>query len=109
MVRQCGFRRVEKPGRAAVFRHAQQPNRGAAGVIATNVSLFLRNHLLKRLREVLNDPTSPGNDPVISGQRRVPPDGDRMNIERKTTLIIDRKSTRLNSSHANISYAVFCL
>src|SRR3712207_7501325 len=24
-------------------------------------------------------------------------------------LIIDRKSTRLNSSHANISYAVFCL
>src|SRR3712207_7890903 len=26
--------------------------------------------------------------------------------EKKTT---DRKSTRLNSSHANISYAVFCL
>src|SRR5258707_7480134 len=24
-------------------------------------------------------------------------------------LFIDRKSTRLNSSHANISYAVFCL
>src|SRR3712207_7762479 len=24
-------------------------------------------------------------------------------------LISDRKSTRLNSSHANISYAVFCL
>src|SRR3712207_7497874 len=25
------------------------------------------------------------------------------------TLVADRKSTRLNSSHANISYAVFCL
>src|SRR3712207_7118430 len=25
------------------------------------------------------------------------------------TEFIDRKSTRLNSSHANISYAVFCL
>src|SRR3712207_7897442 len=25
------------------------------------------------------------------------------------TLPLDRKSTRLNSSHANISYAVFCL
>src|SRR3712207_8317082 len=25
------------------------------------------------------------------------------------TLVPDRKSTRLNSSHANISYAVFCL
>src|SRR3712207_8778051 len=24
-------------------------------------------------------------------------------------VILDRKSTRLNSSHANISYAVFCL
>src|SRR3712207_7744701 len=25
------------------------------------------------------------------------------------TPLLDRKSTRLNSSHANISYAVFCL
>src|SRR3712207_8705523 len=25
------------------------------------------------------------------------------------TSVLDRKSTRLNSSHANISYAVFCL
>src|SRR3712207_7645600 len=29
-------------------------------------------------------------------------------VERRY-LIVDRKSTRLNSSHANISYAVFCL
>src|SRR3712207_8006027 len=28
---------------------------------------------------------------------------------RVTRLSVDRKSTRLNSSHANISYAVFCL
>src|SRR3712207_7512386 len=28
---------------------------------------------------------------------------------RDTASISDRKSTRLNSSHANISYAVFCL
>src|SRR3712207_6989581 len=27
----------------------------------------------------------------------------------RTTCRTDRKSTRLNSSHANISYAVFCL
>src|SRR5690606_40963242 len=26
-----------------------------------------------------------------------------------TTLVLDRKSTRLNSSHVKISYAVFCL
>src|SRR3712207_7881689 len=30
-------------------------------------------------------------------------------LERPDYLTTDRKSTRLNSSHANISYAVFCL
>src|SRR3712207_7778850 len=30
-------------------------------------------------------------------------------IERSQLGVVDRKSTRLNSSHANISYAVFCL
>src|SRR3712207_7099827 len=30
-------------------------------------------------------------------------------LNRQTGDGIDRKSTRLNSSHANISYAVFCL
>src|SRR3712207_6886969 len=30
-------------------------------------------------------------------------------IHRDADTAVDRKSTRLNSSHANISYAVFCL
>src|SRR3712207_8950756 len=30
-------------------------------------------------------------------------------VARLQRLVVDRKSTRLNSSHANISYAVFCL
>src|SRR3712207_7209150 len=30
-------------------------------------------------------------------------------VGRKAMQYLDRKSTRLNSSHANISYAVFCL
>src|SRR3712207_7018971 len=33
-----------------------------------------------------------------------PPDTEHLGQE-----LLDRKSTRLNSSHANISYAVFCL
>src|SRR3712207_7003901 len=37
-------------------------------------------------------------------QRVVPADG-----RGELGLVLDRKSTRLNSSHANISYAVFCL
>src|SRR3712207_8796329 len=35
-------------------------------------------------------------------------DTDRWTL-RRIRAVIDRKSTRLNSSHANISYAVFCL
>src|SRR3712207_7784475 len=31
------------------------------------------------------------------------------NLAVRTDVPLDRKSTRLNSSHANISYAVFCL
>src|SRR3712207_7820490 len=30
-------------------------------------------------------------------------------LQRSRAVRLDRKSTRLNSSHANISYAVFCL
>src|SRR3712207_8143181 len=30
-------------------------------------------------------------------------------VELRRADLLDRKSTRLNSSHANISYAVFCL
>src|SRR3712207_8081015 len=33
----------------------------------------------------------------------------RMGVSFDAVALEDRKSTRLNSSHANISYAVFCL
>src|SRR3712207_8308580 len=36
-------------------------------------------------------------------------DAFREVAKRSAVLGLDRKSTRLNSSHANISYAVFCL
>src|SRR3712207_6849583 len=50
-----------------------------------------------RRRDVLEvDPGEPGRDR--------PDDGDDL-----VDVLRDRKSTRLNSSHANISYAVFCL
>src|SRR3712207_9019271 len=35
--------------------------------------------------------------------------GGRLGLALLPLLPADRKSTRLNSSHANISYAVFCL
>src|SRR5258708_7673028 len=36
-------------------------------------------------------------------------DGTSSDGKRNTMTVIDRKSTRLNSSHQIISYAVFCL
>src|SRR5947209_18891294 len=36
-------------------------------------------------------------------------DVQRHTVQAVTEFVGDRKSTRLNSSHANISYAVFCL
>src|SRR3989442_8029314 len=32
-----------------------------------------------------------------------------MELQRRSSFPLDRKSTRLNSSHVRISYAVFCL
>src|SRR5690606_41858504 len=52
----------------------------------------LRAHLPQRLRHALHWPLH---------ERAVP---DELAVER-----LDRKSTRLNSSHVKISYAVFCL
>src|SRR3712207_8354996 len=48
----------------------------------------------------------PEPDPVLA--RAGAADGERV-LDELRVQALDRKSTRLNSSHANISYAVFCL
>src|SRR3712207_8781098 len=50
-------------------------------------------HLVERSREAADLVVGPG----------------RHDAAVEVTALQDRKSTRLNSSHANISYAVFCL
>src|SRR3712207_7351881 len=53
--------------------------------------------------------------PLLTGrsplglQSMIPKSGNRFSEKIMLTQEEDRKSTRLNSSHANISYAVFCL
>src|SRR2546430_11967422 len=54
--------------------------------------------------------TRPGRPPRCCSTRsaaRSPREGERTPALRRRTR--DRKSTRLNSSHSQISYAVFCL
>src|SRR3712207_6910213 len=71
---------ADAPGaRLEVDEHEQYPN--------------MRRHL------------EPFPDVVAKAERAIAAEG----IELIRTPIRDRKSTRLNSSHANISYAVFCL
>src|SRR3712207_8314507 len=50
-------------------------------------------------------PPAHGRRPSLGGPGLVGPVGARAAGRAR----VDRKSTRLNSSHANISYAVFCL
>src|SRR3712207_7220461 len=49
------------------------------------------------------------SDRLRGGARRSAAPGARDHGLRSAGSPADRKSTRLNSSHANISYAVFCL
>src|SRR5690625_6933927 len=49
------------------------------------------------------------NDPIIESYWMGYGIFDSYFSDRKDTLFKDRKSTRLNSSHVAISYAVFCL
>src|SRR3712207_6976732 len=46
---------------------------------------------------------------VVVGYRANAVEERKDAFEQKYGVRLDRKSTRLNSSHANISYAVFCL
>src|SRR5699024_12761641 len=64
-------------------------------------TLFRSSRAARRFRRPLparRDPRAAGRPPGGSPRRPRRPPGSR-----------DRKSTRLNSSHVSISYAVFCL
>src|SRR2546427_7892161 len=70
-------------------------------------TLFRSNRLELRVRDVGAKPRRVGEelahrDPCRCGSLELPEVG-------RGRIIQDRKSTRLNSSHSQISYAVFCL
>src|SRR3712207_7062314 len=62
--------------------------------------IYPRGRAAAAVRAVLPDHLRPGAGGA--GHRAGP-------VDRQDDRRLDRKSTRLNSSHANISYAVFCL
>src|SRR5256886_8747849 len=46
---------------------------------------------------------------AVHAHRRAERQDETGDLGRNLQLLLDRKSTRLNSSHSQISYAVFCL
>src|SRR3712207_9522030 len=70
---------------------------------------------------LFRSPTDPVRVPVVQRHRVEPGDAVLRGVDEQGDVLrigvgvegldvgLDRKSTRLNSSHANISYAVFCL
>src|SRR3712207_8139356 len=54
-------------------------------------------------------PLSSPHASIVSAAFIADNDSTSLSFDPANNLIVDRKSTRLNSSHANISYAVFCL
>src|SRR3712207_7038910 len=79
-------------------------------------TLFPYTTLFRSDRQLLLGPWSPALHGSVKGAPRLPMDvvWDSVGIPAPGSVAQveapgDRKSTRLNSSHANISYAVFCL
>src|SRR5690606_40934209 len=78
---------------------------------------LFRSGLLDGVREQHGAKTEPGEVRVEAGDVHVGAapvqeavvDGGRLITEAERVQPQDRKSTRLNSSHVKISYAVFCL
>src|SRR3712207_8279273 len=86
------FLMIRRPPRSTLFPYTTLFRSHRARLLGRRLRLFrLRERLFERV-------LGPGE---LHGQHR---EADRDDHERR-----DRKSTRLNSSHANISYAVFCL
>src|SRR3712207_7697689 len=86
---------IRRPPRSTLFPYTTLFRSVAAGEDARCDPMLLRNHLQENLEELRRGRGMFRNGPLARDMRK--------------RVLRDRKSTRLNSSHANISYAVFCL
>src|SRR3712207_7022284 len=91
---------IRRPPRSTLFPYTtlfRSANRGlAAGVVGLLLTLRAAASMTSRFFL--------GRLVRLAGRRRL-----MLASVALSAVSIDRKSTRLNSSHANISYAVFCL
>src|SRR5690554_7035802 len=88
---------IPRPPRSTLF-----PTRRSSDLLVDPQSL----EVIKRMQTGLNTPLS---DREVDTNRAVFPVSLYPGESVMMVVRIDRKSTRLNSSHVRISYAVFCL
>src|SRR3712207_7689893 len=89
------FLMIRRPPRSTLFPYTTLFRSGyAVGLVGALLLLAAVNGTMVGLSRVTYS---------LATNRQIPSLLGRLHPER------DRKSTRLNSSHANISYAVFCL
>src|SRR3712207_7827936 len=83
-----------------LFRSVEAEGRGGAPADSARVGLEVAVGVRQGVAQLMQHLAQVG---ARLGFARVRPE------QKREVLAQDRKSTRLNSSHANISYAVFCL
>src|SRR5215510_6411891 len=81
---------------------------------STGISRSLKSGAVMPLPRMLASPRSVATAPAIRAPAPRSHSDDRPGVQDRVhpdrgTRVRDRKSTRLNSSHVAISYAVFCL
>src|SRR3712207_870479 len=93
-------------------RASRSPKRLIAGGLAA-VTVTGAAVTFGGIAQAENPPLGPGNIEIFAKRDMVALEGYTAQAGENATVTVsrggDRKSTRLNSSHANISYAVFCL
>src|SRR3712207_6892751 len=91
---------IRRPPRSTLFPYTTLFRSGGPAALA------------RRADELIDDDIALATQLVEFARVAAPEDEDVRNAMERVysrRAEIDRKSTRLNSSHANISYAVFCL
>src|SRR5258705_2614309 len=86
---------IRRPPRSTLFPYTTLFRSGHALIMGLGGGGLHKTRLCVCLREA----------PVLFGEKGK----SQVRSRRFPTLQVDRKSTRLNSSHLGISYAVFCL
>src|SRR3712207_8274491 len=84
---------IRRPPRSTLFPYTTLFRSGEGLELARTEDFLFANGLPDRQPRPLQRGAAPG----------------ALYVDPEGPVSVDRKSTRLNSSHANISYAVFCL